>query len=161
MTDFEKEIYEGLKEKEVCDYTYIDTISILSKIKRNAKNNVNTNRGRNEAREFETIIEEAANSIEHKYSELLECVEKIEFICRVGDLYSEYAYEKSKMTQKKIEELHPEATKNRLGRLVDKDGKTVHIDITELRVTEEEMGKIALDKVVDEFFEELKMELVK
>ena len=83
------------------------------------------------------------------------------FICRVGDIYSEYAYEKSKMTQKKIEELHPEATKNRLGRLVDKDGKTVHIDVTELRVTEEEMGKIALDKVVDEFFEELKMELIK
>ena len=80
MTDFEKEIYEGLKEKEVCDYTYIDTISILSEIIGNAKNNVNTNRGRNEAREFETIIEEAANSIEHKYIKLLECVEKMEFI---------------------------------------------------------------------------------
>ena len=80
MIDFEKEVYEGLKEKEACDYTCIDTIVILSEIIGNAKNNINTNRGRNEAREFETIIEEAANSVKHKYSELLECVEKMEFI---------------------------------------------------------------------------------
>ena len=55
-------------------------ITIFAEVIGNAKNNISTNRGRNESREFESIIEEAANSIKHKYIELFECLEKMEFI---------------------------------------------------------------------------------